>query len=67
MTTGTQIRQVGKGEEPIDMSQQKNVDTFNESMGTWGKKMQEDAAKMNMYGYIDLEHFDAKPYGTIEA
>lgn len=54
MAAGTQIRQVGKDEEPIDLSDETNVQTFLNSMGEWRKKMQEDAASMNMNGYVDL-------------
>jgi len=68
VAAGTQIRQVGKDQEPIDLSNQENVDVFNESMGEWGAAMQEDAAKMNMYGYIDLNSkFHPAPYGTASA
>lgn len=64
VAAGTQIRQVGKDQEPIDLSQQENVDAFMEDMGTWGQKMQEDAASMNMYGYVDLQSVKGEPYGT---
>lgn len=67
VAAGTQIRQVGKDQEPIDLSRQENVDVFMKDMGEWGQKMQEDAADMNMYGYVDLNHYEAKPYGTVEA
>jgi 2,4-dienoyl-CoA reductase-like NADH-dependent reductase (Old Yellow Enzyme family) len=67
VAAGTQIRQLGKNQEPIDLSEQKNVDAFMQDMGVWGQKLQEDSADMNMYGYVDLNHFQAKPYGTVEA
>lgn len=62
VAAGTQIRQVGRDQEPIDLSKQENVDLFMKDMGTWGKKMQEDAASLNMYGYVDLDSFQGKPY-----
>ena len=62
VVAGSQIRQVSKDQEPIDMSVKENVEAFMKDMGTWGKKMQEDAAKMNMYGYVDIKSVAAKPY-----
>lgn len=67
VAAGTQIRQVGKDQEPINLSRQENVDILMKDMGAWGKKMAEDAAEMNMYGYIDLSSYEAKPYGSVEA
>jgi hypothetical protein len=32
MAAGTQIRQIGKDQEPIDLSDQKNVDAFMKDM-----------------------------------
>lgn len=54
VAAGTQIRQVGKGQEPIDLSDEKNVELFQKSMGAWGENMQKDAGNMNLYGYVDL-------------
>lgn len=65
VAAGTQIRQVGKDQQPVDLSVQENVDAFMKDMGTWGQKMQEDAAKMNMYGYVDLENVKAEPYSAV--
>lgn len=64
VAAGTQIRQVGKDEDPIDLSKQENVDGFMKDMGTWGQKMQEDAASMGMYGYVDIESVKSRPYGA---
>ena len=47
VAAGTQIRQVSKDQAPIDLSVQENVDAFMKDMGSWGQKMQEDAASMN--------------------
>ena len=47
---GSQIRQVGRDQEPIDMSQKSNVDAFMKDMGDWGQKMASDAATMSLYG-----------------
>jgi 2,4-dienoyl-CoA reductase-like NADH-dependent reductase (Old Yellow Enzyme family) len=59
---GTQIRQVGKDQEPIDMSVKENVDLFMKDMGKWGEKMSSGDA--SNYGYIDIESVTSKPYGT---
>jgi hypothetical protein len=64
---GSQIRQVGRDQEPIDMSDQKNVDAFMKDMGTWGQKMAEDSSKMSMYGYVDIESVKNHAYGTVSA
>jgi 2,4-dienoyl-CoA reductase-like NADH-dependent reductase (Old Yellow Enzyme family) len=62
MAAGTQIRQIGKDQEPIDLSDQKNVDAFMKDMEAWGEKMGNDK-ELKEYGYIDLSQA-AKPYGT---
>lgn len=67
VAAGSQIRQVGKDEQPIDLSKQENVDAFMQDLGTWGKKMQEDAAKMNFYGYVDVESVKAQRYAETVA
>ncbi|KAG0653015.1 NADH-dependent flavin oxidoreductase nadA [Hyphodiscus hymeniophilus] len=59
---GTQIRQIGKDQEPVDFSDQKNVDGFMKDMEAWGKK-QGDDMEMKEYGYVDLSQA-AKPYGA---
>ncbi len=64
---GSQIRQVGRDQEPINMGLQKNVDAFMNDMGSWGKKMAEDAGKLNVYGYVDIDSVRADAYGTVQA
>lgn len=64
VAAGTQIRQVGKDQEPIDLSKQENVDAFNKDMEAWGKKMAEDGPKMSLYGYVDIISQEASPYGS---
>ncbi|EAW07611.1 NADH:flavin oxidoreductase/NADH oxidase family protein [Aspergillus clavatus NRRL 1] len=56
---GMQMKQVGKDEDPIDLSDEKNVEMFLKHQAEWGQKMQQDAAKMNLYGYVDLPKGDA--------
>ncbi|KAJ9650784.1 hypothetical protein H2198_009921 [Neophaeococcomyces mojaviensis] len=55
MVAGTQMRQVAKGHEPIDMSRPENVEKFMKSMEVWTYRMKEDEDKMEMYGYVDLD------------
>lgn len=59
---GTQIRQVGKDQEPMDLTQEKNLEEFKKDMETWGKKLGEDK-ELKEYGYIDLSQV-GKPYGS---
>ncbi|KAK5130434.1 hypothetical protein LTR08_002133 [Meristemomyces frigidus] len=66
VAAGTQIRQIGKDQEPIDLSQDKNVEAFMKDMGSWADKMSKDT-EMVGYGYIDLSSVEATPYGTVSA
>jgi hypothetical protein len=59
---GTQIRQIGKDQEPIDLSNQSNLDAFMKDMEAWGKRLGEGKG-LQEYGYIDLTQA-AKPHGT---
>lgn len=62
VAAGTQMRQVGKDQEPIDLSEQKNVDAFQADMKKWGEKLGGDK-EMKEYGYIDLSQA-GNPYGV---
>ncbi|KAF2087386.1 FMN-linked oxidoreductase [Saccharata proteae CBS 121410] len=62
VVAGTQIRQLGKDEMPIDMSDEQNEKAFMQDMGQWAKKMSEDAEHAS-YGYIDLTTAQPVPYG----
>lgn len=66
VVAGTQIRQIGKDQEPILMSDSENHEAFMKDMGTWGEKMANDS-KVQNYGYIDLTSATAVPYGTASA
>lgn len=61
VVAGTQIRQIAKDQEPVDMSDEKNETAFMKDMGDWAKKMAEDK-KNSSYGYIDLTAAPT-PYG----
>ncbi|TVY29714.1 NADH-dependent flavin oxidoreductase nadA [Lachnellula hyalina] len=60
VAAGTQIRQLGKDQEPVDLSVQANVDALMQDMGAWGQKLGADK-EMKEYGYIDLSAA-GKPY-----
>jgi len=62
MAAGTQIRQIGKDQEQVDLSDRKNVDGFMKGMESWSQKMGSDK-EMKEFGYIDLSQA-AKPYST---
>ncbi|KAF2133830.1 FMN-linked oxidoreductase [Dothidotthia symphoricarpi CBS 119687] len=66
VASGTQIRQMGKDQQPIDLSDEKNFEAFQKDMGTWGKGMAEDKTG-SKYGYVDIESVQAVPYGTAAA
>ncbi|TVY49275.1 NADH-dependent flavin oxidoreductase [Lachnellula occidentalis] len=53
VAAGTQIRQLGKDQKPIDLSVQANVDALIKDMEAWGQKMGADK-ELKEYGYIDL-------------
>ena len=67
IAAGTQMRQVGKDQEPIDLSKKENVEAFQKDMATWGEGMQQDSKLMNKYGYVDITSIEARPYGVVEA
>ncbi|KAJ5086224.1 hypothetical protein N7532_010995 [Penicillium argentinense] len=52
---GSQMRQVGKGHEPIDMSLEENVQVFVKAMTAWAQRMADDAETMKLFGYVDLD------------
>ncbi|KAF7881255.1 hypothetical protein EAF00_011928 [Botryotinia globosa] len=62
IAAGTQMRQVGKDQEPIDLSIEKNVEIFRKEMGIWGAKMAADK-ECKEYGFIDWTQ-EAQPYGV---
>lgn len=62
VAAGSQIRQIGKDQEPLDLSQEKYEKAFFQDMGTWSDKMANDT-QMYGYGYVDFTSVQAKPYG----
>ncbi|KAK4546751.1 hypothetical protein LTR36_001483 [Oleoguttula mirabilis] len=65
VAAGTQIRQIGKDQEPVDLSQGENVEAFMNDMGSWADKLSKDT-EMVGYGYIDLSATPV-PYGKVSA
>lgn len=63
VVAGAQIRQLGKDEEPIDMSSEENELAFMKDLGAWGEKMAKNS-DLAQYGFLDVESVQAIPYGT---
>jgi len=61
VAAGTQIRQLGKDQQPIDLSDKGNFEGFQKDVGTWQKGLAEDDRK---FGYVDIESVKSVPYGT---
>jgi 2,4-dienoyl-CoA reductase-like NADH-dependent reductase (Old Yellow Enzyme family) len=66
VAAGTNIRQIGKDLEPVDLSKEENVEAFKKDMEAWGQKLGSDK-EMKEYGYIDITSLAAVPYGTAAA
>jgi hypothetical protein len=66
VAAGTQMRQVGKDHEPLDLSVQANYDGFMKDMQAWGAKMAGDE-KVKNFGFVDIESIDPTPYGAAGA
>ncbi|KAJ4369581.1 hypothetical protein N0V83_005343 [Neocucurbitaria cava] len=62
VAAGTQIRQLGKDQQPIDLSDEKNVQAFQKDVGTWQKGLADDA-EGSKYGYVDIESVQSVAYG----
>lgn len=63
VAAGSQIRMIGKDQEPIDLSQEPNEQAFMKDMGHWSDMMAHDTG-MYSYGYIDIESIKPHPYGV---
>jgi 2,4-dienoyl-CoA reductase-like NADH-dependent reductase (Old Yellow Enzyme family) len=62
VAAGTQIRQLGKDQQPIDLSVKENMEAFQKDVGTWSKGFEEDK-EGNKYGFVDIESIPSVPYG----
>ncbi|OCK80979.1 FMN-linked oxidoreductase [Lepidopterella palustris CBS 459.81] len=63
IVAGSQIRQIGRDQEPFDGSDPKNKEAFEKDMGAWMEGMSNDQ-KFEKYGYVDVNSIQAVPYGT---
>lgn len=59
----TRMRLVGREKEPLDLTQDKYHEIFQNSFAQWVKEMGEskDGSK---YGFADIIGADLQPYGT---
>lgn len=66
VAAGTQIKQMGKDQEPIDLSKEENEKGFMQDMKKWGEMMagNKDGEK---FGYVDIDSVKPVPYGTAAA
>ncbi|KAL8951213.1 MAG: hypothetical protein Q9222_002797 [Ikaeria aurantiellina] len=64
VAAGTQIRMVGRDQEPIDLSQEKYEVAFNKDMGEWTSTMAHDTG-MYSFGYVDIKSIEPNPYGVV--
>lgn len=64
MAAGSQIRMVGKDQEPFDMSKEEYVEAFFKDMGNWSEKMSKDMGQY-AYGYVDIDSAKPNPYGVV--
>jgi len=60
---GAQIRQLGKDQHPIDLSDDSNVQGFKTDMEKWSNIMSDNASG-EKYGGMDIESVQTVPYGT---
>ncbi|TVY70063.1 NADH-dependent flavin oxidoreductase nadA [Fusarium oxysporum f. sp. cubense] len=58
---GTQIRQLGRNQAPMDLTDDNVVKAFLESVVKWEKALEEDGDKSEVYGYVDLEGIELPP------
>ncbi|KAL9600205.1 MAG: hypothetical protein Q9219_003348 [cf. Caloplaca sp. 3 TL-2023] len=64
VAAGTQIRMMGRDQEPIDLSLEKHEEAFRKDMGTWTSRMAHDTG-MYSFGYVDVESLEVHPYGVV--
>ena len=64
VAAGSQIRMIGKDQEPVDLSKEEFEQAFMKDMGHWSDLMAHDTG-MYSYGYIDIESMKPNPYGVV--
>lgn len=63
VAAGSQIRMIGKDQEPIDLSKEEYEQAFMKDMGHWRDLTAHDAG-MYSYGFIDIESIKPHSYGV---
>lgn len=66
VVAGSQIRQIGKDQEPLDGSDPRNKQAFEKDMGAWMNAKAHDE-KGEMFGFVDIESLPPVPYVTASA
>ncbi|KAI4251391.1 MAG: hypothetical protein LQ352_004879 [Teloschistes flavicans] len=64
VAAGTQIRMMGRDQEPIDLSQERLEEAFRKDVGVWTSRMAHDTG-MYSFGYVDVESVALNPYGVV--
>ncbi|KAL9610637.1 MAG: hypothetical protein Q9167_004679 [Letrouitia subvulpina] len=64
VAAGSQIRMIGRDQEPVDLSQEEYQEAFVKDMGDWSEKMAHDTG-MYSFGYVDLNSIKPNPYGVV--
>lgn len=62
VAAGSQIRMIGKDQEPIDLSKEEYEQAFMKDMGHWRDLTAQDTG-MYSYGFIDIESIKPHSYG----
>ncbi|KAJ4990207.1 nadh oxidase [Stagonosporopsis vannaccii] len=63
VAAGTQMRQIGRDQAPIDLSLEENVEAFKKDMETWQKKQDADTDGVQ-YGYVDIVSVAGTPFAV---
>jgi 2,4-dienoyl-CoA reductase-like NADH-dependent reductase (Old Yellow Enzyme family) len=61
VVAGTQMRQLGRNQTPMDLTKPEVVEAFRSSMDKWEKILLADGDKSEVYGYVDLEGVELAP------
>ncbi len=64
VAAGSQIRMIGRDQEPMDLSLETHEEAFKKDMGDWTSKMAHDTG-MYSFGYVDMESMKPNPYGVV--
>jgi 2,4-dienoyl-CoA reductase-like NADH-dependent reductase (Old Yellow Enzyme family) len=63
IAAGAQLVQIGKDQEPIDLSSNANLDPLMKDVGVWIEQTTNDSG-MKLHGYANITSVEAVPYGT---